>query len=65
MGAYSFRRDLLIGLVALALLVALPFVLPSRVVLDFIIRVAAYGIFATALNLLVGFGGMTSLGHAS
>lgn len=63
MGAYTFRRDLLIGLIALAVLVALPFILPSRVVLDFIIRVAAYGIFATALNLLVGFGGMVSFGQ--
>ncbi len=63
MGAYTFRRDLLIGLIALALLVALPFILPSRVVLDFIVRVAAYGIFATALNLLVGFGGMVSFGQ--
>lgn len=63
MGAYTFRRDLLIGLIALAILVALPFILPSRVVLDFITRVAAYGIFATALNLLVGFGGMVSFGQ--
>ena len=63
MGAYTFRRDLLIGLIALAILVALPFILPSRVVLDFIIRMAAYGIFATALNLLVGFGGMVSFGQ--
>ncbi len=63
MGAYAFRRDLFIGLIALAILAALPFVLPSRVVLDFIIRVAAYGIFATSLNLLVGFGGMVSFGQ--
>ena len=63
MGAYTFRRDLLIGLIALAILVALPFILPSRVLLDFIIRMAAYGIFATALNLLVGFGGMVSFGQ--
>ncbi len=63
MGAYTFRRDFIIGLIALALLIALPFVFPSRVVMDFIIRVAAYGIFATALNLLVGFGGMVSFGQ--
>lgn len=63
MGAYTFRRDLVIGLIALALLLALPLVFPSRVVMDFVIRVAAYGIFATALNLLVGFGGMVSFGQ--
>lgn len=31
---------------------------------DFIIRLAAFGIFATSLNLLVGYGGMVSFGHA-
>jgi branched-chain amino acid transport system permease protein len=59
----TFRRDLAVALLALALLIVLPFVVPSRVVLDFIIRVAAYGIFATSLNLLVGFGGMVSFGQ--
>ena len=63
MRAYTFRRDLLVGLIALAILAALPFIFPSRVMMDFVIRVAAYGIFATALNLLVGFGGMVSFGQ--
>ena len=49
---------------AAALLVALPFVAG-----DFYINLASQiiiaAIFALSLNLLVGFGGMTSLGHAS
>ena len=30
---------------------------------DFVIRCAAFGLFATSLNLLVGYGGMISFGH--
>jgi branched-chain amino acid transport system permease protein len=48
---------------ALVLLLVLPLVFPSKVLLDYIIRVAAFGIFATSLNMLVGFGGMVSFGH--
>jgi branched-chain amino acid transport system permease protein len=36
----------------------------SRVTLDFVIRLAAFGIFASSLNILVGYGGMVSFGHA-
>ena len=35
----------------------------SKVLLDFVIRCAAYGLFATSLNLLVGYTGLTSFGH--
>ncbi len=63
MNGHGFRRDVIIALVALAILFLLPLVFPSRVAMDFIVRVAAYGIFATALNLLVGFGGMVSFGQ--
>jgi branched-chain amino acid transport system permease protein len=50
-------------------LVAAAFVLPPFVAGDFYINLASQiliaAIFALSLNLLVGFGGMTSLGHAS
>jgi branched-chain amino acid transport system permease protein len=50
-------------------LVAGAFVLPPFVAGDFYINLASQiliaAIFALSLNLLVGFGGMTSLGHAS
>src|SRR3954452_10494771 len=35
----------------------------SKFLLDFVIRCSAYGLFATSLNLLVGYTGMTSFGH--
>lgn len=60
----AFRTELLWGLVALVALLSLPLFDPSRVLLDFMIRLAAFGIFATSLNLLVGYGGMVSFGHA-
>jgi len=59
-----FKKELLISLIGLAILVAIPFLTSSRVTLDFVIRLAAFGIFATSLNILVGYGGMVSFGHA-
>lgn len=56
-------RDALIGLVAFLLLAALPLVTSSSALIDFVIRCAAFGLFATSLNLLVGYGGMVSFGH--
>ena len=35
----------------------------ARRLVDFVIRLAAFGLFATSLNLLVGYGGMVSFGH--
>jgi branched-chain amino acid transport system permease protein len=55
--------DLLIAAVAFAALVALPFLFDSKALLDFVIRCAAFGLFATSLNLLVGYAGMISFGH--
>jgi branched-chain amino acid transport system permease protein len=60
----AFKKELLIAALGLAILVALPFLTSSRVTLDFVIRLAAFGIFATSLNILVGYGGMVSFGHA-
>jgi branched-chain amino acid transport system permease protein len=62
----SFRsryRDALIALIAFAVLAALPFFFGSKALLDFVIRCSAFGLFATSLNLLVGYTGMISFGH--
>jgi branched-chain amino acid transport system permease protein len=52
-----------------AVLIAASFLLPPFFAGDFYINLASQiliaAIFALSLNLLVGFGGMTSLGHAS
>jgi branched-chain amino acid transport system permease protein len=57
-------RDIVLALIVLVLLLAVPLLTSSRVTLDFVVRVAALGILATSLNMLVGYGGMTSFGHA-
>ena len=58
-----FVRDLLFAAGALALLAALPLVFPGKAFSDFVIRLSAFAIFATSLNLLIGYGGMVSFGH--
>lgn len=63
MKAGGFGREAALGLVVLALLLALPMVTSSQMLIDYGIRLAAFGIFATSLNILVGYGGMVSFGH--
>ena len=55
--------DILIAFAVLLLLAALPLLSSSKALLDFVIRCAAMGLFATSLNLLVGYTGMISFGH--
>ncbi len=59
----SLGRDGVVAAAALAVLLALPYTWPSTALTDFVIRVAAYGLFATSLNVLVGYAGMVSFGH--
>jgi branched-chain amino acid transport system permease protein len=56
-------RDVLVALIAFAVLASLPLLTGSKALLDFVIRCSAYGLFATSLNLLVGYTGLTSFGH--
>ncbi|NYT84853.1 branched-chain amino acid ABC transporter permease [Pollutimonas harenae] len=60
----ALSKELVISLVAILILAALPFFTSSRLVTDFVIRLAAFGVFATSLNILIGYGGMVSFGHA-
>jgi branched-chain amino acid transport system permease protein len=66
-GAAEGRRsrylDVLVALIAFAVLASLPLLTGSKALLDFVIRCSAYGLFATSLNLLVGYTGLTSFGH--
>jgi branched-chain amino acid transport system permease protein len=55
--------DVLIAVAAFAVLAMLPFLFSSKALLDFVIRCSAFGLFATSLNLLVGYTGMISFGH--
>jgi branched-chain amino acid transport system permease protein len=62
--AGSFTREALIAAIVLAILILIPFFSDSSAIVDFGIRLAAFAVFATSLNMLVGFGGMVSFGHA-
>lgn len=61
------RRPLLlelgIGAAAFVVLAILPQLFTSKSLIDFVIRVAALGIFASSLNILVGYTGLVSFGH--
>lgn len=59
----SFKRDAVVAAVAILVLVVLPLIFPGKAFSDFMIRLSAFAIFATSLNLLVGYGGMVSFGH--
>ncbi len=63
MSKSSIFRDALIAVAALVVLAMLPSLFPSKSYSDFVIRLSAFAIFATSLNLLVGYGGMVSFGH--
>ena len=54
-----------IGLgIVIALLIVLPWVVPNSFYLDLVIRMAINAIIVLGLNLLIGFAGQISLGHA-
>ena len=52
-------------LVAVAALLALPWLVTSDYYINIASQIVIAAILALSLNLLIGFGGMTSLGHAA
>ena len=59
----GFLFELGIAVAAIVVLALLPNVFASKAPIDFVIRVAAFGIFACSLNILVGYTGLVSFGH--
>ncbi|MDD2918817.1 branched-chain amino acid ABC transporter permease [Rhodoferax sp.] len=59
------RNPAFIGLyLIMAVLLVLPFVLPNSFYMDLAIRMAINAVIVLSLNLLIGFAGQISLGHA-
>ena len=52
-------------MITIALLALLPFVLPNNYMMDVAVRVALVAIAVIGLNLLMGFAGQISIGHAA
>ncbi|MFT4102744.1 MAG: branched-chain amino acid ABC transporter permease, partial [Burkholderiaceae bacterium] len=65
MNGGGIMRDLVAGIVLMAVLLALPVVFAKPALRDFLIYVMAYGLLAMSLNLLVGLTGLVSFGHAA
>ena len=51
-------------IVAFIIVAAMPSVIASQMVLDLIIHIAIFGLFAISVNLLIGYTGLISFGHA-
>lgn len=59
------KKNAYFGLyIVIAILLVLPFVLPNSFYLDLAIRMAINAVIVLGLNLLIGFAGQISLGHA-
>jgi branched-chain amino acid transport system permease protein len=59
------KKNAYFGLyIVMAILVVLPFVVPNSFYLDLVIRMAINAVIVLGLNLLIGFAGQISLGHA-
>lgn len=64
-GLGEFRRDLLIALGSLAALLAVGLLVEHPWPRDFLTSIFAYGLLAMSLNLLIGYTGLISFGHAA
>jgi len=59
------KKNAYFGLyIVMAILAVLPFVLPNSFYMDLAIRMAINAVIVLGLNLLIGFAGQISLGHA-
>ena len=59
------KKNVYLGLYfVMAILAVLPFVVPNSFYLDLVIRMAINAVIVLGLNLLIGFAGQISLGHA-
>ncbi|HEX2943781.1 MAG TPA: branched-chain amino acid ABC transporter permease [Rhodopila sp.] len=56
-------RDIAIAALLIAVLAVIPYLMPSKAFQDFVIRCSSMALFATSLNLLVGYTGLSSFGH--
>lgn len=62
---YWADHQTLVLLAALAVAIVLPAVLNTRYVISIMVNCALYGTLALSLNLMTGYMGLTSLGHAA
>ncbi len=59
------KRTILWGIISAIGLILLSFVYPSKFLINLLTQILIMGLFATSLNLLIGYTGMVSFGHAA
>lgn len=65
MRKHGLLRDAAAAILLFVVLIVLPVVFQSAALRDFIVYVMAYGLLALSLNLLTGYTGLVSFGHAA
>ena len=65
MPASGFVRDGMVGLAAFVALAVAYWIIPDPGIHDIIIKTCIFSIFALSLNLLIGYLGLVSFGHAA
>lgn len=60
----SIATNIGLAVLGIAAFAILPLIIPGAAMIDFIIYVAAYGLLAMSLNMLVGLTGLVAFGHA-
>jgi len=61
----EFRRDLVVAAAGLVVLLAVGLLIEHAWPRDFLTSLFAFGLLATSLNLLIGYTGLVSFGHAA
>lgn len=64
MNSFPIRREALATIIGCLLVVLIPLLLGNKSLIDVVTRLAIYGLFALSLNLLIGYTGLVSFGHA-
>ncbi len=59
------KKTLGIGVIALGILILFPFLVYSKFLINYLTQILILALFAVSLNLLVGYTGMISFGHAA
>jgi len=59
------KRGAIVLIVIAAVLIAVPLVIRNEFYINLASQILIYALLAVSLNLLLGYGGMVSLGHAS
>lgn len=61
----SRKTELIIGLIAAAICIAIPFMGTSQYILRTLTLIGIYGIMSLSLNITVGYAGQVNMGHAA